>query len=350
VNKLFHRLTDWTHWPFLLFYAPLSIAWCWYSIKSRAFWFFTPSNPTITFGGFEGETKTELYDQLPQHLYPDSVLVQPTMLFAEVVQKVKLGQISYPCIVKPNAGMKGILFRKIENEQQLKMYHQQMPAEYLVQEFVSMPLEVSIFYCRMPGINKGTITAFIQKDLLEVTGDGMSTLQELIQQHTHAAAWINEIKQQQGYNLGKVLRAGERFYLSHVGNRLHGATFVNLSKHITQELVQLFDAISHENEFYYGRYDIKCAAITDIKAGKNFTILEFNGAGSIPNHIYTGGFTLLEAYKEVLLHWRWLYKISRTNYKKGIAYWSFWKGYRFLKKSKAHFRTLKKVDKALFMH
>lgn len=349
MNKFIKHLTDWGHWPFLLFYAPLSVAWCWYSLKSRAFWFFTPSNPTISFGGFEGESKTELYDQLPKHLYPKCVVVHPSAPFEEVLQKVNLQAIRYPFIVKPNVGMKGILFRKIENEQQLQMYHRQMPAEYLVQEFVNLPYEVSIFYCRMPGSEKGSITAFIQKDLLEVTGDGKSTLNELILQHAHAAAWIREIKQQQGYNLHKVLPQGERFYLSHVGNRLHGATFVNLSEHITENLVQLFDQISHGSNFYYGRYDIKCTSVEDMKEGKNFSILEFNGAGSIPNHIYTGTFTLLQAYKEILIHWKWLYKISRYNNKKGIHCWSFWKGYRFLQESKKHFDALKQLDKELVL-
>ncbi len=349
MNKLLKHLTDWGHWPFLLFYAPLLGAWCWYGIKSRAFWFFTPSNPTIRFGGFEGESKTELYEQLPPQLYPKTVLVPPSASMEEVLQKVAQQSIAYPFIVKPNVGMKGILFRKIENEQQLQHYHRHMSADYLVQEWINLPLEVSVFYCRLPGSPKGTITAFIQKDLLEVTGNGTSTLSELIHQHPHAAAWLAEIKQQQGYNLHKVLPPGQRFYLSHVGNRLHGATFVNLAHHITDNLVQLFDRISHSGSFYFGRYDIKCASVEDMEEGRNFSILEFNGAGSIPNHVYTGDYTLRQAYREILKHWQWLYRISRCNYKKGIAYWSFWKGYGFLKKSKQHFNRLKQLDKELML-
>lgn len=57
VEKIVNRVTDWKHWPFSVFYFPLFFAWAWYCIKSRSMWFFSTSNPTLTFGGFEGETK-----------------------------------------------------------------------------------------------------------------------------------------------------------------------------------------------------------------------------------------------------------------------------------------------------
>jgi hypothetical protein len=36
---------------------PIAPVWGWYCLKVKSVWFFTPSNPTIAFGGFEGETK-----------------------------------------------------------------------------------------------------------------------------------------------------------------------------------------------------------------------------------------------------------------------------------------------------
>ena len=37
--------------------------------------------------------------------------------------------------------MKGILFRKIENEDQLKKYHERIPVEYIVQDWLKCLLK-----------------------------------------------------------------------------------------------------------------------------------------------------------------------------------------------------------------
>jgi hypothetical protein len=79
--------------------------------------------------------------------------------------------------------MKGILFRKIDNEDQLIKYHERIPVEYIVQDLVELPVEVSVFYYRHPTQQKGTVSGFINKELLQVKGDGHSTLKQLIEQH-----------------------------------------------------------------------------------------------------------------------------------------------------------------------
>ncbi|MEI2749342.1 MAG: hypothetical protein V9E88_11350 [Ferruginibacter sp.] len=53
-------------------------------------------------------------------------------------------------IVKPEVGGQGILFRKIDNREQLESYHRQVPVEYIVQQMVSYPVELSVFYIRHP--------------------------------------------------------------------------------------------------------------------------------------------------------------------------------------------------------
>lgn len=349
LNRIVKRLTDWQHWPFYLFYSPLSFAWVGYYIRTRSLWYFTASNPTLSLGGFEGEGKTEMYRQLPAHLYPRTVAVKPSDPLPKVLQQVAQQGLTYPFIVKPDVGMKGILFRKIEREDQLRQYHERMPANYLVQEFLDTPYEVSVFYCRMPDKEKGSITAMIQKNLLEVRGDGRSTLEELIRRSPVARPWLEKVRKEQVERLCSVLAEGERFTLSHVANLFHGAHFINLTGRVSERLVEVFDDISRSNQFYYGRYDIKCHSIEEMLEGKNFYILEFNGAGSVPNHIYTGTYTLLGAYKEILRHWNALYCISKANRAKGIEYWGLMKGYNFLQHSKRHFDVLKKLDKELVL-
>ena len=80
--------------------------------------------------------------------------------------------------------------------------------------------------------------------------------------------------------------------LSYAANHNRGAHFVDLKEQIDENLVAIFDKISHRiNDFFYGRYDIMCNNVEDLKKGKNFTILEYNGCGAEPNHFYDTGYT-----------------------------------------------------------
>jgi hypothetical protein len=107
----------------------------------------------------------------------------------------------------------------------------------------------------------------------------------------------------------------------------------------------VFDKISNEaGHFYFGRYDLKCSSVEDMKAGKNISILEFNGAGAEPNHIYDCGMKYSDALKVIVQHWEDIYRISRINYKSGVEYWSFIKGFKYLRKAKKYFKQLHKDD------
>jgi hypothetical protein len=308
-------------------------------------WFFSSSNPSITFGGFEGESKKEMYEQLPVSSFPKTIYILHNLPFDEVKKNIVGHGFSYPFIVKPDVGMKGILFRKIENEEHLKKYHETIPVEYIVQELVELPVELSVFYYRHPAEMKGTISGLIQKELLEVYGDGKSTLWELILQHPRAKFRLEEMKHRHENRLDKVLPKDEHFYLSYAGNHNRGARFINLFHLVDEKLLKVFDELSHYTDrFYYGRYDIKCTSLDDLKEGKNYSILEFNGCGAEPNHIYDAGISIWQAYAEILKHWKVLYQISRYNHKNGTPYWSFKKGWNFLKQSQRHFKMLEKFD------
>jgi hypothetical protein len=344
-RKFFERIFNWELWPFAVIYFPISFVWVWYMIKSRAVWFFTPSNPTIAFGGFEGEGKKEMYDQLPPRTVPLTIYIMHDLSFETVKQRIAEAGFTYPFIVKPDIGMKGILFRKIDTEEQLKKYHERIPVEYIVQALIEMPVEVSVFYYRHPQKDKGTVSGFIDKELLHVKGDGVSSLKELIEQHARAKHRLEEMQHRHGHRFNRIIEKDHIFYLSYAGNHNRGAHFTNLKDEIDENLHRVFDELSqYSGKFYYGRYDIKTTSINDLKAGKNFMILEYNGCGAEPNHIYDCNMKLLDAYREILKHWKALYEISRYNHNNGHPYWSFAKGYRFIKASQKHFKLLQKYD------
>jgi hypothetical protein len=87
-------------------------------------------------------------------------------------------------------------------------------------------------------------------------------------------------------------------------------------------------------EFYFGRYDLRCASWDDLTKG-SVKILEVNGCGAEPAHIYQPGFPLWKAYKVLYTHWKNLYRISQQNRKRGVPVPSFREGYRIFKKHRA---------------
>ena len=348
MKNIFYHITHWEAWPFKLLYAPIAPAWCWYMIRSGAFWFFTPSNPKLTFGGMEGEPKKEMYDLLPKDWYPATFNVLPGENFVLLQRKLHEHQIIYPLIVKPEVGGQGILFRKLDSAADLEHYHANMPFEYIVQQMVHYPMEVSVFYIRHPLAQKGMITGFLHKIPLQVTGDGIHTLEELIMLHPKGRERVGELHSKHKERWNEVLGAEEKYMLSYAANHNRGAKFVDLKEHIDEKLVAIFDTISHEiSDFYYGRYDIMCTSVEDLKAQKNFMILEYNGCGAEPNHFYDTGYTLTGAYKEILKHWKALYQISMYNQQQGILPWSLSKGRKFLQDTNKHYRAMKEVDEKI---
>ncbi|HSU29375.1 MAG TPA: hypothetical protein VLJ68_13400 [Chitinophagaceae bacterium] len=344
-KKSVYKITHWETWPYRVKYIPLIPAWLWYCLRARSWWFFTPSNPSLTFGGFEGERKSEMYSQLPPGSFPKSIYISPTFSFEEVERLVISNNYKYPFVVKPDIGTMGFMFRTIDHVDQLRQYHHKMPSDYIIQEWITYPLEVSVFYYRFPDQQKGTITGFIRKEFLEVKGDGRSTLWELMQQYDRVQFRLEEMKAKHEHKLNDIIPPGEIYILSKALNLSRGGKLVSLEHEKDERLLQVFDALSHFTKyFYYGRYDIKCSSVEDLKEGKNFSILEYNGCGAEPHHAYGNGNTLWQAQKIFLHHWRILFRISKFNHQHGIRYWGFKRGWKFLKAARKEYNMLRKID------
>ncbi|MBC7912643.1 MAG: hypothetical protein H7Y07_00835 [Pyrinomonadaceae bacterium] len=344
LKNIFYRISHWETWDWRIKYIPLVPFWVWHCIRSRSFWFFTPSNPTLHFGGFEGITKKSIYEHLPSESYPKSIYVSPKSSFQEL-ENLITREFKYPFVVKPDIGRMGFMFRIIKSPGELKFYHQTMPVDYIIQELIKYPLEVSVFYYRYPDQESGTITGFIRKDFLEVVGDGRSTLLELMLNYHRIRFRMEEMKAKHKEHLDQIIPKGEVFYLSYALNLSRGGKLVSLEKQKDDQLLSVFDKLSHHSKtLYFGRYDIKCASVEDLKQGKNFSIIEFNGSGAEPHHVYGNGYTLFKACKILAHHWDILSKISRLNNQKGIKYWNFRQGWKLMRECRQHVALLKQLD------
>ena len=314
-HPFFIKLFHWEYWPFHVVYGPIYFYWLWLCIKARSFFFFNTSNPSIKNGGFLMESKWAIYNLLPKGYYPQTLFFQAGCKPNEVIDIIHRNHLSYPLIGKPDIGMQGISVKKLDTEAELVEYALNAKVNFLIQEFVPYKNEVGIFYYRYPTEQKGHISGIVGKEFLAVTGNGVSTITELLKQDKRSVLQLPVLKRTYGLSLDKILTKDEELVLVPYGNHARGAKFVDASHLIDEKLIQSIDAVCHQvNEFYYGRLDIRYNTLEELKEGKNFSIIEMNGAGSEPTHIYDPRHSIFFAWKEIIRHWNILWRISRLNY------------------------------------
>ena len=115
-----------------------------------------------------------------------------------------------------------------------------------------------------------------------------------------------------GDQLEEVLPNGEEKELESIGNHCRGTAFLNGNDLINDQLHEVFDQICKNIPgFYFGRFDLRCSSLDDLYWGQGIKIMELNGAGSEPGHIYQPGTSIFTAYKDIFHHLNILLKISK---------------------------------------
>jgi hypothetical protein len=341
-KPIFIKLFNWEYWSFNTVYLPVFFYWLYLSLRARSFFFFSAANPSIKNGGFIMESKKAIYDLLPQQYYPQTLFFTRHTSPAQLLAAVRASGLEYPMIAKPDIGMQGIGVKKISSDDELIQYLHHSRVHFLVQAWVGYEKEIGLFYCRMPGRAKGTITGIVEKEFLTVTGDGQSTLCELLMQHNRYILQLPALKKLYAAEWNSIVEKGTIKLLVPYGNHARGAKFIDRSAWADEALTDMIDMLCAQIPgFYFGRLDIRYDNLEDLKKGKNFSIIELNGAGSEPTHIYDPAHSIWYAWKEIIRHHHILLKISAANKKAGAQYLSFAEGRKMFKESKAYNRLLK---------
>lgn len=328
------KLTNWEYWPFGIVQFPLFIYWLWLSFRSRSLFFFSASNPGIAMGGMFGESKYDVILKIPRQYIPKTILIPLPVTTDKVVEILSHEKFSFPVIFKPEIGERGYMVKRINDRNEIQNYISNLKTNFLVQDLVDLPCEFGIFYTRFPNQQNGKVTSVVIKEMLAVTGDGQSTLQELIFAKDRAKLQWKKLKKIYSGRLTEIIPSGKGIELISIGNHALGTKFIDGSYLINEKLSLTFDHISKQIEgFYFGRFDLRCASIEDLYEGK-IKIVELNGCGAEPAHIYDPGFSLVKALKVLFVHWRNIFEISRQNKKRGVGYISFSMGRQLFKKFK----------------
>ena len=321
--KTFH----WEFWPFSVFYFPIMFYWAWLSLKTRSFFFFTAVNPTIEFGGMLGESKDKIFKLIPDQYIPKTYKLNPSVDLESFLERLNLEGLGYPFIVKPDIGERGWMVELIKTEKELSAYLNRVQVDFLVQEYVPYEVELGVFYYRYPNCDHGTVSSIVMKDMLSVTGDGERNIECLMQDDPRAKMHIEDFRIKKPELLERIPAFGEKVEINSIGNHSRGTTFLNGNHLINERLIKVIEKVSSQIDgFYFGRYDLRCRSLEDLYKGEHFKILELNGAGAEPAHIYQPGFSLIQAYKDIMHHLKVLADISRLNKKNGFPYYSFRQG------------------------
>ncbi len=327
-----HKLLHWEYWSMAFIYYPIFPIWLYYAIKAKSFFFFNAANPSIKNGGMAMESKKEIYDIIPQQYIPKTILIKKETQFEDIISTVNNSGIQFPLIVKPDVGLKSFAVERLKNERELELYRNKFSNHFIVQELIEFPNEVGIFYVRLPYEKEGKITGIVSKEFLSVTGNGIDSILQLIKKKPRSSFQLPFLKRKYGDLLNTILPDNKNHILVPYGSHTRGAKFVDVSSKINQKLInRVNDICTQIPGFYFGRLDILYSSFEELENGENFSIIEINGAGSEPTHIYDPKHSLFFAWKEIIKHWQLLYQISDLNNKKGHHYLSFKEGTEMLR-------------------
>jgi hypothetical protein len=286
-------------------------------------------------GGMFGESKYDILKTIPPEFIAKSALITVPASREEVLLEIEKLGLNFPIIFKPDLGERGWMVERIHNEDDIDHYLKRVKIDFILQECIDMPLEFGVYYRRFPSEQTGRVVSIVAKEMLSVKGDGKSTLEELILSKDRAKLQWEKLKVKFHDQLSTVPVKDEEITLVSIGNHCLGTMFLDGGHLINKQLSETFDGISKQIEgFYYGRFDLRVSSLEDLNKGK-IKILELNGCGAEPAHIYQPGFPLSKAMRVLFKHWKDIYRISMENHQRGVNFISLREGIRMYNKFKA---------------
>lgn len=338
------RLLNWEYWSFHVVYSPIYPVWIWYCIKARSFFFFGASNPTIKNAGFLMEPKSEIDLLIPKKYKPVTLFFIAGTSFDKIKETVRNNNLQYPLVVKPDIGMQGKAVVKVNSDYELNYVIATFTVNFIIQPFIPYPNEVGIFYVRYPNDEHGKITGIVEKEFLSVTGDGISTIEILLYNTPRYVLQIPALKKLLGESINDILKKGENKILVPYGNHVRGSLFLDSTWKNSAQLESVIDNACKSIEgFYFGRLDIRFNSFEELAEDKNWSIIELNGAGSEPTHMYDPKHSLFFAWKEIIRHWKMLYKVSLQNKRRGFPFLKYKEGVAMFRQNSAYVTELNKI-------
>jgi len=315
------RWSRWEFWPAAIVYAPLVPHLGWLALRHRGLSTCTAANPCIPMGGLVGESKWAILSLLPRGCAVSSAIIEPAALPERTAALdaacSRLG-LDYPIVLKPDVGDRGAGVRLVADRDAAHRYLASEPRAVLVQAHHPGPREAGIFYTRHPDAPRGEILSITDKRFPVIAADGRSTLRELILRHHRFRMQARTFLARLGPRAHEVHADGRTVRLAFAGNHCQGTMFLDGSTLITPELTAAIEGIARQIPgFYFGRFDVRYADETELKAGRGFAIVELNGVLSESTNIYDPATGFWAGQRVLREQWRRAFEIGAANRRTG---------------------------------
>ena len=291
------------------------------------------------------EPKSEIDQLIPERYKPLTLFFIAGTSFTKIKETIRDNNLQYPLVVKPDIGMQGKAVVKVNNDYELNNAITKFSVNFIVQPFILYPKEVGIFYVRYPSDKNGKITGIVEKEFLSVTGNGISSIETLLYNTPRYILQIHVLKKLLGENIKDIPKKGEEKILVPYGNHVRGSLFLDSTYKNTKKIESVIDkACKSIDGFYFGRLDIRFNSFEELAEDKNWSIIELNGAGSEPTHMYDPKHSLFYAWKEITRHWRMLYEVSIQNKRKGVPFLKYKDGVAMFRVNSEYVKKLNEIN------
>jgi hypothetical protein len=312
--------------PKWLICVPLVLQWCWLALRYGSVTLPSAANPAITSGGLVGEGKLEYFASMGATARAatarymgmrDAAASTPAQLAAELERH----GLALPLVAKPDLGLCGYGVRKLDSLGALRDYAALYPPgeTFVLQQYLPEENEAGIFYARDPHTGAGRLIGLALRYYPRVTGDGVSTLEQLVRADARAARVLDSAAHASALDLAAVPAAGQVVRLSTIGSTRVGGLYRDGAALISAELTAAIDAIARDmGEFHFGRFDVRFGSARQLSGGAGFTIMEVNGAGSEAIQAWDPDTGLIAGLRMIFAKQRLLFAIGAANRARGV--------------------------------
>ncbi|NII10341.1 hypothetical protein [Oleiagrimonas sp. C23AA] len=301
---------------------PTVIHWLALGVRYRSFSLPSALNGAITSGGMVGDGKLEYFAAMGPSARAVTakyvgIPVRRDTSVQEMLAAMQRQALAFPIIAKPDLGWCGLGVRRVGNAEELAAYLAAFPAgsSLVLQEYIDQPGEAGLFYMREPGQTRGKLTALLLRHVPAVTGDGRSSLGELVARDRRLRRTVNQRHHECRFDPSHVPAQGERVVLSTVASTRVGGRYEDGSELITPVLAEHVDRIARDmcmtdaDGFCFGRFDVRFTHMEALRQGQ-FTIIEVNGTGADVVHAWDPRYSLTEAYRMLFDKQRELFRLA----------------------------------------
>ncbi len=309
--------------PKWLICVPLALQWIALGVRYRGFMLPAVANPNITAGGLLGEGKSEYFAAMgplgrAATAVNQSFVVTPGDAVLRARQCMQSLGLRFPLIAKPDVGWCGFGVRRIDDDNALGAYLDAFPLgeRVVLQRYITDPGEAGVFYVREPAQPQGRLIGLALREFPQVVGDGVHTMAQLVAMNPRAQRLTRDGLHDFQFDGRRVPALNEVVRLSTIGSTRVGGLYRDGANLITPALTQALDDIAQEMDFHFGRFDLRYANDSELRAG-HFSIIEVNGAGSEAIEAWDPRFSPWAAFEKIFNKQRLVFAIGAAQRKRG---------------------------------